>query len=231
MKKIILITGVIFCLITAHASFGVIVDLASNTSVTINAGSGQITTFSIDNTQPSGTGIFNTFLRVHNKGTEKGYNTDGEFEFNTMNSHQHTHSLKVSDLTLVNGSFEFLLDVAESQSKDNALLSLDVLKIFLADSGNLDDYAAGLGDMVFDLGNNWVKIDSKPGNGKADVKVTIQNDPAWSSDKYVYLYCEFGKNYSSCGSFEEWKANTTITPEPATLGLFGLGALMLRKRK
>jgi len=108
------------------------------------------------------------------------------------------------------------------------------MKIFLADSGDLDSYASGLGTLIFDLGDNWVKMDNtifNPGSGTGDMRVTIPVNSGWSPDKYLYLYSEFGQHNSSNAGFEEWAiAAPTTIPEPATIVL-GLGVLsLLRKR-
>ncbi len=208
-----------------------LVDLSVNISGTVTAATGQLTTFERFNDPSTGTGVFKPFVRIQADGTEKGYNTDGNPEFDTK-AGIWTHSIKVDDLAIINSNIEFLLDINQSQGGNNELLSLDVMKIFLADSGSLDDYAAGIGTLVYDLGNNWVRMDNTifgPGSGTGDLRVLIPNSPAWSADKYLYLYSEFGAHNSSNSGFEEWSAKV---PEPVTLAMLALGGLMmLRKRK
>jgi hypothetical protein len=215
-------------------------------TVTVTAATLQDTTFGYYNAPPTGTGVFNPFVRIQNDGAEKGYNTDGELEFDQKQGQtggkNWTHSLKLGDIPVINGSIEFLLDINQSQGGDNRYLSLDAMQIFLlADSGSLGDYdpvertlanAAPIYDLFGEnVEDNWVKMDSSvfhPGSGTGDVRVTIPINPDWSPDKYLYLYSEFGQHNSSNGGFEEW---AVAVPEPATIALLGLGALsLLRKR-
>jgi len=210
----------------------------TNTSGTVTAATGQVTAFfERYNDPPTGTGVFKPFVRIQGKGIEKGYNTDGSAEFDTKGG-KWTHSLKLGDIPVsTNGDIQLLLDINQSQGGNNRYLSLDVMKIFLADSGSLDNYGSGLGTLVYDLGDNWVKMDNTifgPGSGTGDVRVTINISeiPGWSSDKYFYLYSEFGKYNSSNGGFEEWAiAIPAAIPEPATIALLGLGALSLLKKR
>lgn len=233
-------TAIVSCLMLTGVTFGAIADLAVNTSVTVTAAVGGPTTFERFNNPSTGTGIFDPFLRIQNNGTEKGYNTDGALQFDTKQGQtggkNWTHSIKLGDLVVVNGNIELLLDInQQGGSQDGRFLSLDVMKIYLADSGSLSDYdpaaGTGLGNLIFDMGDNWVKMDNtifNPGSGTGDMKVTISKNPAWSDGKFLYLYTEFGANFSSNDGFEEWAANV---PEPATIALLGLGALtLLRKR-
>ena len=91
----------------------------------------------------SGSGVFDTFLKIKDKPTEEGYNTDyrpPEFDENT--SPQITRSLLLSSVPIVNiggtNYREFLLDIDQDV---DTYLSLDELKISLQGSGNLTGYA------------------------------------------------------------------------------------------
>lgn len=224
----------VFCFALATAAFANLVDLAVDPNGTVTALTGQSTTFERFNNPSTGTGVFEPFVRIQGKGNEKGYNTDGTPEFDTKGG-TWTHSIKLSDIPVVDGEISFLLDINQSQGGDNRYLSLDVLKIYLADSGNLDNYASGLGTMVYDLGDNWVKMDSAifgHGSGAGDMKVSIKNLTQEDGSKYLYMYSEFGQRFSSDGGFEEWStiSNPTI-PEPTTICILGIGALSLIRRK
>lgn len=238
IKKKTITICLVSCFVLAGVASADMVNLAVNTSGTVTAITGQSTTFERYNNPPTGTGVFKPFVRIQGKGLEEGYNTDGTPEFDTKKG-KWTHSLKLGDVGTVDGQLEFLLDINQSQGGDKRYLSLDVMKIFLADSGSLDNFDpaanTGLGTLIYDLGDNWVKMDNTifgPGSGTGDMRVLIPANPDWSPGKYLYLYTEFGHHYSSNAGFEEWASATLITtPEPATLALLGIGGLVLLPRK
>ncbi len=91
-----------------------------------------------------GTGVIDSFLRVQNDGTEKGYNTNGALEFDTKGG-GFTKSIKLSAVPQVNigGTLyrEFVLDTNESGG-GNIYLDLEELQVFTAASGNLTGYVA-----------------------------------------------------------------------------------------
>jgi hypothetical protein len=216
-----------------------VVDLATNVSGTATAATGQLTTFERFNNPPTGTGVFEPFVRIQAKGTEKGYNTDGTLEFDTKQGQtggkNWTHSIKLGELLVTNGCIEFLLDINEDQGHDDEILSLDQLEIYLSDNPDNSGYPA-LGDLVYKLTDvshdNWVILDNtifNPGSGTGDMKVSIPVDQGWSADKYLYLYSEFGGHDNSNAGFEEWSAR--IVPEPATIALLGLGSLIVMKKR
>ncbi len=235
-KKVVLILiAVSILLVTAGPLQATLLDLSVDTSGTLTAATGQLTFFERYNAPPTGTGVFDPFVRIQNDVAEKGYNTDGALELDTKQGKtggkNWTHSLKLGDIPVSNGSIQFLLDINQSQDSDNKYLSLDVLEIFLADSGSLDDYASGLGTLVYDLGDNWVNIDSSifhSGSGTGDIRVTIPVGPDWSSDKYLYLYSEFGQRNHSNSGFEEWGV---AIPEPTTIAFLCFGTLSLLRNR
>jgi len=96
-----------------------------------------------ENTQPAGTGVFGSFVRLQQKGNEQGINTDlrpittsNEVKTDT----NFTRSLQLSSLMSVihNGvdSYVFRLDVNEAGG-DGGVISLNQVQIFLGTAGNL----------------------------------------------------------------------------------------------
>jgi len=174
----------------------------------------------------SGTGVIDSFLRIQNSPTERGYNTDGTKEFDTKGG-AFTHSIKLSSIPQVStdsGTYrEFLLDLDESPTQ----ISLNELQLFTATDPALTGYtdtpspSIGSGTtLVYDLDSdedNTVEMDHlSTGSGKADYIVYIPDsvfgagsecdfgaDPA-GCPLYIYLYNEFGTPNSSDAGFEEW---------------------------
>ncbi len=204
-----------------------LIDLTSAGAVgEVNGGLFQQT-----DTQPTGTGVISSFVRVQGIGAESGYNTDARpLQFNENSSPRFTRSLRLNDVpvVVVEGVAyrQFLLDI--NQKASAPLLSLDELKIFLGDRGNLTGYQggqlAGL-DAVYNLdagGDHAIMMNASlgHGSGSGDVFVLIPDRLFASStaNPYVYLYSAFGQNAASNAGFEEW----AVLPKSDTSGLGGL---------
>ncbi|HLW68873.1 MAG TPA: SdrD B-like domain-containing protein [Gemmataceae bacterium] len=167
--------------------------------------------------QKGGTGIFDPVVRIqgHNgTGIEQGYNTDARpLQFDEKSSANYTRSLKLSSVPTVQvGGVtyrEFLLGINEQGS--SPFLSLDELRLFVSNKGNLSNYDPGtktLGGQsaVYDMGaGNWVELNSRlsTGNGQSDMALYVP-DAVFNGGAYVYLYSKFGVNESAQGGFEEW---------------------------
>ncbi len=176
--------------------------------------------------QPTGTGVFEPFVRLQGNGSERGYNTDGQVEFNTKGpgGSNWCHSLLVSDLPIVtrgsNRYWEFGLDFDENNSKKGHLLSLDALTIHLETSGSLTGYdiPGRFNSPLYDLDSgqdNWILLDfsiNTGGNGMADMLALIPIPGTLPAGRnYIYLYSVFGlhepADASSDDGFEEWRVD------------------------
>lgn len=233
MKTISIVVVILLCAFNASAT---LVDLTTAGA----EGWANGAQFTQDNFElATGTGVFEPFVRIQRNGSEAGYNTDGAVEFETKQG-SWTHSIQLSDIPLCpdGDSYDFKLDINEASSESK--LSLDVLKIYLADVGNLDDYAIDLAPLTpaYDLGDNTVLLDYSigSGSGSGDMTVCIPKDALGTDgSKYVYLYSQFGiyagtdEGWTSSDGFEEWGVLTT--PEPSTMLILGLGSILVRTRK
>ena len=143
-----------------------------------------------------------TFLRLHDKGVERGYNSGSR-------SHQFdeecgTRALRLDRVPVVYvdgvAYREFLLNVNQERWSPN--ISLDELRIYLGDSGNLSGYDARTKELAgmtaaFDLdagGNVSVKVNGRLNrdNGSVDMVLLIPDSAFAASGEFVYLYSKFG---------------------------------------
>jgi hypothetical protein len=107
-------------------------------------------------TQPTGTGYIDSFLRVQMKGYEEGFNTSTRpvmcsgVECDVKTDPNYTRSLLLSAVPLVtfdNGVTyyrQFFLDINEPNADPKNYLTLDQIEIFTSDSGTLSSHTMGL---------------------------------------------------------------------------------------
>ena len=199
--------------------------------------------FQQGDTQPAGTGVFNTFVQIQANGAqqtnEQGYNTDFRPEqFDEKTDAPHNHSLLLSSVPLVtinNVQYrEFLLDINEPKGQNQNFVSLDNLQVFQANLGNLTGYPTfgGLANKIFDLSTSetYIKLDAalSHGSGQSDMIADIPNSLFNQNEAFVILYSQFGVNIPIQGGFEEWGVgNPSVTsvplPKAASQGLIGFG--------
>jgi hypothetical protein len=170
-------------------------------------------------------------VRIQAKGTEQGYNTDARpYDANNDAGATATfnHSIQLSDVPLVeiNGVRyrEFRLDINEANmgGKTN-LISLEALKLFSADAGNLSGLNTTVGTvgatnafssdrsrLLYNLDGagdiSVILTDWSTGSGHGDYAVLIP-DAAFAGvaeSQFIYLYSAFGDSDGTNGGFEEW---------------------------
>ena len=244
--------GLAALLLCSQSAPGVEYNLVTNSTQTVPGLGGANAIFDKSSLQPTGSGVFDPFLRVRdNDNFEQGFNTSAPGNppdgFNAING-VWTHDLLLSSLQVVthfgSGSYyQFILDLGEpgNETAENADNELVLLKTFNLYTGNNDaptsleigDDPNNLGTKRFDLAGNTIMLfDENSGNGQADVNIFVPTSAfAGVTDTYLYLYTEIGKNHIGApidgdaeGSYEEFAARTgTSVPDGgATVALMGL---------
>lgn len=179
--------------------------------------------FTVDDTHPSGTGVFKkdgggVFLTIQKKGVEEGYNTSASGVMDTKRVPQWNHELTFADLSVekIDGRdyASFFLDINESASSKKRLLSLDDVKVFSASVSGLSNptVASLVADprttLHYDMdqgGDSTVLLDygrNSSGSGTADMAFLVPLDAfkGVSSTDYIYLYSKFGGDLDGRGN-------------------------------
>ena len=159
----------------------------------------------------SGTGNYNSFLRLQKNGEQRGFNTNDNNQADNKDGIW-THDLLVSSLVVVNVGgtdyYEIRLDLNETNSGDGPQITLDDLRIFYstapADGDDLDNDFADL-TKVFDLSGSLALTDINSGSGTDDYIFLLPVSLFPNSAAYFTLYSEFS---GTDGGFEEWRAKS-----------------------
>jgi hypothetical protein len=174
---------------------------------------------------PTGTGVVQSFLRVQQKGTEQGFNTDARpmlcdgVTCDDKTDPNFTRNLLTSDVPVVtiNGHTyrQFFLDINEPASQGNTqnYLSLDQVEVYVSNNASLTTHASGSGGSLtgatkvydMDSGNtdNFVNLDYVlvgGGSGYGDMVLYVPDDGLFAGNQYVYLFSQFGCTTCSGGS-------------------------------
>ena len=235
-------------LVAANMAQAIVVDLEHMDSG--SAGGPAPALFFETDTQPTGTGYIDPFLRIQANGTEQGYNTSGRIgaqaPFDDKTDPNFTRNIQFSDLacsavTIAGTSYyTFLLDVNEPGGS-KSIITLDKLQIYTSAVGSqTTTNIMSLGTLRYDLdanGDNQVRIDASRnhGSGSGDVYIYIPtaNFAGTAPTDYVYLYALFGQADTmqnpdgTQGGFEEFAVVCNVTPVPEMSALFPIVGLMV----
>jgi hypothetical protein len=167
--------------------------------------------------QPTGVGVINDFLRIQsNSGLEHGYNSDARpVQLDEKKDH-HTRSIRLNELPRVTagGTDYRVILLGVNQNQASPLISLDELRLYVSDARfeagyNVSTKHLGSLSAVWELGDNWVKLNSalSSGNGSGDMFLFVPEQLLTSGvgeNPFVYLYSRFGVNHEANGGFEQW---------------------------
>jgi uncharacterized repeat protein (TIGR01451 family) len=209
------------------ANYDLTTDPSGLGSATINDAIWEI----FQSSDPTGSGVFYSFLRVQQTPTERGYNTDGrKLQFDENTSASFTHSFHLHDVPQVDigGTIyrEFQLDLNEKNSDPDWYISLDSFQVWTTNDPDLLGYTEGtpsgtfpIGDtlghalLVYDLdgaGDTWIKMDYRAnnGSGKRDYRVFVPQSYFEGKELYyVVLFTRHGAqggDWISDSGYEEW---------------------------
>ncbi|TGV34119.1 hypothetical protein EN829_020730, partial [Mesorhizobium sp. M00.F.Ca.ET.186.01.1.1] len=167
-------------------------------------------------TEGSGTGNYDSFLRLQATGIEEGFNTDQNGNV-LDNKASFTHDLQYGNIQTINVGgvdyIEFRLDLNESNNAVNGDITMTGLDVYVSSAGaTLADYNAGFAGFtsVFHLSGDQFLVDANHGSGTDDYRVLVPvsdfTAAGATAGSYVTLFSSFsGAN----GGFEEWRTLTT----------------------
>jgi hypothetical protein len=173
---------------------------------------------------PTGTGVVQSFLRVQQKGTEQGFNTDARpmacdgVTCDDKTDPNFTRNLLTSSVPVVtiNGHTyrQFFLDINEPASQGNTqnYLTLDQVEVYVSNNASLTTHSSASGGSLtgatkvydMDSGNtdNFVNLDYVlvgGGSGYGDMVLYVPDDGLFNGNNYVYLFSQFGCTTCSGG--------------------------------
>jgi hypothetical protein len=209
------------------AEAGLIGTLGDNQCLAVVASTGHQVIFCDADIQPTGTGVFDPFLRVNSDGPQKdgtpstyasGWNTDAKkqdvAESNDFDFSQ-TEALALAGLQASGNNYvKFTVDIADSQGHTNNFLSLNQMVLHNCNDNDYTTLQPACSSFFNLFGNtgNFVNFDTglHHGQGSGDVNVFVEN--IGFTGPYIALLDGWG-----CGSGGGIPAAYSCT----TPGIFG----------
>lgn len=195
--------------------------------------------------QPTGTGIYDPFLRIQATGSESGFNTDYTPVPLDDKASIYTHSVVFGDLGIVKNSanvdcYRFTLDINEPGGYPSGYLSLDKLEIYTsgdaAHAATFSTYADMVAGSTLRYSMDTVSNDQTvymdynlgAGSGQDDIQILIPTTyfAGAAATDHLILFSQMGASgttyqadFQSADGFEEWSvyqnAGTTVPPPMA----------------
>lgn len=225
--------------LAAAAAQADVVDLRDGSGITSGTINGAI--FTRDDTQPAGSGVVDSFLRVQRANGQdtytNGYNTvAGPKGRDEHPSDVFTHEITLGDLGIatVGGVdyYRFYLDINQTGSDpDLSLVEVQIRTSAASHAGAYEMDLSNLGSLVYDIdaGDLANRVDLTFDNGSGDADMTMLVPVSLFSGgpgTFVYLYSAFGgvgdePPYQDNDGYQEWWRDVTVIPLPGA-GLAGL---------
>lgn len=205
-------------------------------------------TFTTTDNQSTGTGVIDSFVRLQQNGSEEGYNSSTRPVMPDVNTDPNfTRNLQLGEIPIVNGAYEFVLDI--NQTAANPFLSLNEFQLYtsagpLAVASVYPPIATLVYDMdrtggftVADNTNDYrlqLNYNLASGSGSGDLFVYVPTSffGNLGGSTYVTLYSKFGTeagdvSFSSNDGFEEWSIRTATPSTPPSVPEGGATAILL----
>jgi hypothetical protein len=154
----------------------------------------------------------------------QGYNTNARPQYDEVNAR--THAVRMNDLTplTANNVVYRVIQLNVNERNRNPLISLDELRLYVANTGNLSNYRPSqktLGGRapIFDMGDNQVILDARNSGGRqvGDMYLYIPQSiltAGGDSNPFVYVYSKFGVTNPNTGGVEMWGPAVGVVPPP-----------------